>query len=87
MAGALAQTSALPKKEYEQDFAIRQLQKDVEKISKEMEKQSTAIMEIRVDMVEMRAKLEAKLKEGLNENLWKTLVGTGILLSLFKYFS
>lgn len=98
MAGALAQPSTLPKKEYEQDFAIRQLQKDVEKISNEMEKQSAAIMELRVDMAEMKADLETKMfvvksdlegkmKDKLNENLWKTLIGTGILLSLFKYFS
>lgn len=93
MAGALAQTSALPKKEYEQDFAIRQLQRDVEKISKDIEKLSASVMEIRVDMVEMKADLEKKsdleteIKDKMNENLWKILVGMGILLSLFKYFS
>lgn len=44
-------------------------------------------------MVEMKADLEKKsdleteMKDKMNENLWKILVGMGILLSLFKYFS
>lgn len=38
-------------------------------------------------MYVMKSDLETEMKDKMNENLWKILVGMGILLSLFKYFS
>ena len=70
-------------KEYEQDFAIRELKKDLEKLTRKVDDISQSVASLHVGMVEMKAELEGKI----NENLWKTLVGIGILLGIFKYFS
>ena len=43
--------------------------------------------EMKANISDINSDFDKKLKEMLNENLWKTLVGTGILLSLFKCFS